>query len=56
MLTMKCSGEARLIELVMERRNASANEICTEIYNAVQNFQGEANPFDDLTLMVLKRT
>ena len=49
-------GEARLIELVMERRNASANEICAEIYNAVQNFQGEANPFDDLTLMVLKRT
>ncbi len=48
-------GEARLVELVTERRNAAATEICTAIYNAVQSFQGEANPFDDLTLMVLKR-
>ena len=48
-------GEARLVELVRERQDASADDICTAIYNAVLNFQGEANPFDDLTLMVLKR-
>ncbi len=48
-------GEARLVELVKGRRHATANEICTAIYNAVLEFQGEANPFDDLTLMVLKK-
>ena len=48
-------GETRLVELVRQRRDASAYDICTAIYNAVLKFQGEANPFDDLTLMVLKR-
>ena len=48
-------GEARLVELVKARRGATAAEICSAVYGAVLEFQGEANPFDDLTLMVLKR-
>ena len=47
--------EERLEELVKQLRNADANEICAEIYNATLEFQGEAQRFDDLTLMVLKK-
>ena len=47
--------EERLEKLVTELRHASAGEICTAIYNAVTDFQGEARQFDDLTLMVLKK-
>ena len=47
--------EERLEELVKQLRYADANEICTEIYNATQAFQGEAQRFDDFTLIVLKK-
>ena len=47
--------EERLEETAKCVRDASASEICTAIYNAVTEFQGEAEQFDDLTLMVLKK-
>ena len=47
--------EERLEELVKQIRGANANEICAEIYNSTLEFQGEAQRFDDLTLMVLKK-
>ncbi len=47
--------EKRLEELVKQLRHADANEICAEIYNSTLEFQGEAQRFDDLTLMVLKK-
>ena len=47
--------EERLEELMKQLRYAAANEICTEIYNATQAFQGEAQRFDDFTLIVLKK-
>ena len=47
--------EERLEELVKQLRNADASEICTEIYNSTLEFQGDAQRFDDLTLMVLKK-
>ena len=47
--------EERLEELVTHIHDADASEICTEIYNATLEFQGEAQRFDDLTLMVLKK-
>ena len=47
--------EKRLEETAKRVRDASASEICTAIYNAVTEFQGEAEQFDDLTLMVLKK-
>ncbi len=48
-------GEDRLEAIAKRLRAASANEICTGIYNHVIEFQGEAEQFDDLTLMVLKK-
>ena len=47
--------EERLEELVKQLRDADASEICAEIYNSTLEFQGEAQGFDDLTLMVLKK-
>ncbi len=47
--------EERLEELASQLRYADASEICAEIYNAALEFQGEAQRFDDLTLMVLKK-
>ena len=47
--------EERLEELAKQLRSADASEICTEIYNATLEFQGEAQRFDDLTLMVLRK-
>ena len=47
--------EPRLEELVKQLHDADASEICAEIYNSTIKFQGEAQRFDDLTLMVLKK-
>ena len=47
--------EERLEELVKQIRGADASEICAEIYSSTVEFQGEAQRFDDLTLMVLKK-
>ena len=47
--------EERLEELVTQCRYADAKKICAEIYNATLAFQGEAQRFDDLTLIVLKK-
>ncbi|MBI1924960.1 serine/threonine-protein phosphatase [Candidatus Poribacteria bacterium] len=48
-------GEERLVEKANRMPHATANEICTAIYTSVLDFQGEAQQFDDLTLIVLKR-
>ena len=47
--------EKRLCNLVRQMRHADANEICSEIRDAVAEFQGDTRQFDDLTLLVLKR-
>ena len=48
-------GETRLQETATRLRNESADAICRAIYDEVIEFQGEAEQFDDLTLMVLKK-
>ena len=48
-------GETRLQATVTRLRNESADAICQSIYNEVIEFQGEAEQYDDLTLMVLKK-
>ena len=48
-------GETRLQAIATRLRNESAEAICRAIYNEVIEFQGEAEQFDDLTLMVLKK-
>lgn len=47
--------EERLEELAKQLRYADASEICTKIYNSTLEFQGDAQRFDDLTLMVLRK-
>ena len=47
--------EKRLYNLVRQMRHANASEICSEIRDAVAEFQGDTQQFDDLTLLVLKR-
>ena len=49
-------GEERLEEVATQVKTESANQICQAIYDDVIEFQGEAQQFDDLTLMVLKKT
>ena len=48
-------GETRLQETATRLRNESAETICGAIYDEVLEFQGEAEQFDDLTLMILKK-
>ncbi len=48
-------GEARLQDTAVRLRSESAETICGAIYDEVLEFQGEAEQFDDLTLMVLKK-
>ena len=48
-------GETRLQETATRLRNESADAICKAIYDEVLEFQGEAEQFDDLTLMILKK-
>lgn len=47
--------EQRLHNLAREIRHVSANEMCIKIRDAVAEFQGDTQQFDDLTLLVLKR-
>ena len=47
--------EQRLYDLARGIRHTSANEMCTKIRDAVAEFQGDTQQFDDLTLLVLKR-
>ena len=47
--------EKRLYNLARRMRHADANEICSKIRDAVAEFQGDTEQFDDLTLLVLKR-
>ena len=49
-------GEERLEEVATRVKSESADQICQAIYDDVITFQGEAQQFDDLTMMVLKKT
>ena len=49
-------GKKRVAEILKENASRSAEEIKTCIINAYQEFVGKQKPFDDLTLIVLKRT
>ena len=49
-------GEERLEEVATRVKSDNVNQICQAIYDDVITFQGEAQQFDDLTMMVLKKT
>ena len=48
-------GEERLEEVATRVKGENVDQICQAIYDDVIAFQGEAQQFDDLTLMVLKK-
>jgi sigma-B regulation protein RsbU (phosphoserine phosphatase) len=48
-------GEARLIEAVRDSAGAPVEEIRRRIDGAVERFVGEADPFDDYTLVLVRR-
>ena len=48
-------GEERLMQVAVEHRERSALEIRSAIFDAVQEFVGDAPRYDDITLAVLKR-
>lgn len=47
--------EERLEEVAKTRADSDASSICNFIYKAVMDFQGDADQFDDLTLLVLRK-
>jgi sigma-B regulation protein RsbU (phosphoserine phosphatase) len=47
--------EERLEELAKTCTDSDASHICNLIYRAVMDFQGDADQFDDLTLLVLRK-
>ncbi len=49
-------GYNRLLELIDEHANSSANELLETIFTAIENFAGEEAQSDDQTVVVVKRT
>ena len=49
-------GEERLEAVATRVKSDNVDQICQAIYDDVIAFQGEAQQFDDLTMMVLKKT
>ncbi len=47
--------EERLEQLAKTCHDADASQICNLIYRSVMDFQGDADQFDDLTLLVLRK-
>lgn len=49
-------GEKRLAGVISEHRHKTAAEILSRVYEAVKDFTGEHPQFDDMTLVVVKRS
>jgi len=49
-------GRERLIEVVQEHRHQPASQLVETINDAIAAFAGDAPQFDDLTVLVAKRT
>jgi serine phosphatase RsbU (regulator of sigma subunit) len=47
-------GAARLLSVIDESRDQSPREIVDSIFDAVQQFRGEALPNDDMTAVAVK--
>jgi sigma-B regulation protein RsbU (phosphoserine phosphatase) len=52
----KSFGEERLHSVIVDHRTASAQTIVEAIFSAVEDHAGNAAQFDDLTVVVVKRT
>ncbi len=49
-------GEVRLTKVLVENQDKCTNEILEEIKNAIVNFTRDTSQYDDITLIVLKKT
>jgi sigma-B regulation protein RsbU (phosphoserine phosphatase) len=49
-------GMERLQKTVLTSRNSSTTDLCISIQQAIDNFTGPTTPFDDITMLVIKRT
>jgi sigma-B regulation protein RsbU (phosphoserine phosphatase) len=47
-------GEARLVEAILQARDLDAATIRGRVVEAVRRFSGDAEPHDDMTLVVIK--
>ena len=47
-------GDERLLEIIRQNKEKSAEEIKDKIYDEVTKFVGDAPQFDDLTVLILK--
>lgn len=46
-------GEARLLELLNSRSDTEPEKMAKAVWNDIQDFQGKAEQFDDITMLVL---
>ena len=53
--TKELFGEARLIEIISNNSETSAQDINTQIIQGVKDFRGSAPQFDDITLLMVRR-
>ena len=49
-------GDERLARIVLECRHQSASEMVSRVFAAIDDFAGTAPQFDDITLMIVKRS
>jgi sigma-B regulation protein RsbU (phosphoserine phosphatase) len=49
-------GLERMQQLLLKHCKRSASEMMTELKQAVHAFTGDAPPFDDLTVLIIKRS
>jgi sigma-B regulation protein RsbU (phosphoserine phosphatase) len=49
-------GEARLVSVLRERSSRCAREIVDDVFDAIDRFAAHAPQFDDITMMVVRRT
>jgi serine phosphatase RsbU (regulator of sigma subunit) len=47
-------GGERLIHLCQEHRSAAAGEVVDHVFRAVRHWQGDAEQFDDITMLAMK--
>ena len=48
--------EKNLIEAIRENRHLSADDLCAKIINIAKSHQGDAEAYDDMTLLVISST
>ena len=53
--TGKTFGEERLLEVLLAHAKASANALCSAVFEEVRNFTGNSPRQDDIALVVIKR-